>query len=207
MEVHPSILRNRQPISQALSYELSSSSRVLEIGCGSGAHLVYFHDRVPFEYWLSTEIVELLPAIRNRQAPLLASGRVGEAVEYRCGQSAWPSVLPNTVFTANTFHIMGWSEVCALLHESAANLPVGGKFIVYGPFKPDAGHNSEGNCQFDASLREAPGDMGIRALSDVTRAALENRLQLASRYAMPSSNMLLCFVRNCAPADHDIRSN
>jgi predicted O-methyltransferase YrrM len=48
--------RNKGPILEVLAVELAASTRVLEIGSGTGQHAVYFAAQLPHLVWQPSEL-------------------------------------------------------------------------------------------------------------------------------------------------------
>jgi hypothetical protein len=99
------------------------------------------------------------------------------------------------VFTANTLHIMGWSEVQRLFEGLAACLADRGLFSAYGPFNVGGRFTSEGNARFDAELRQADPRRGLRDLEAVDALACAAGLQLLADEAMPANNRCVSWQR------------
>jgi hypothetical protein len=101
----------------------------------------------------------------------------------------------DAVFTANTLHIMGWSEVQRLFDGLAACLSDNGLFTAYGPFNQGGRHTSEGNARFDAELRLADPRRGIRDLEAVDVLARAAGLQMLADEPMPANNRCVSWRR------------
>jgi hypothetical protein len=54
---------------------------------------------------------------------------------------------------------------------------------------------SQGNVEFDQSLREHDPSWGIRLREDVEQVASQAGLRLVARHTMPSNNLLLVWAR------------
>jgi SAM-dependent methyltransferase len=185
----PSCERNKAPILQVLKPLYARVSRVLEVGSGTGQHAVHFAAALPHLVWQCSEVPANLRGLRlwldeaalpNLPPPL--------ALDVSQGLPPGPW---DAVFTANTLHIMGWSEVQRLFDGLAAVLPHGGLFTAYGPFNVDGRFTSEGNARFDAELRQADPRRGIRDLQAVDALARAAGLQLLADEPMPANNR--CF--------------
>ena len=97
--------------------------RVLEIGSGTGQHAVYFAAEIPELHWQTSDLEPNLVAVRawiddsglqNLPPPLLLDAK-----------GNWPPLEFDTVYTANTFHIMDSAAVSSCIAGSAACLRVG----------------------------------------------------------------------------------
>lgn len=101
----------------------------------------------------------------------------------------------DTIFTANTLHIISWSLVEKLFELVGNVLPENGKLIVYGPFNENGHYTSVGNQQFDISLRQRDPKSGIRHLENIIALAKEHHLRLSNQYTMPANNQILVFKK------------
>jgi hypothetical protein len=95
------------------------------------------------------------------------------------------------IYCANLLHIAPWACCEGLMLGSARHLAGGGRLVTYGPYLEDGVPTSEGNRQFDASLRASNRLWGIRRLEDVARVAAGAGLGLTRRQPMPANNLLL----------------
>ena len=148
----PSCERNREPILAVLKVELTSRRRVLEIGSGTGQHAVYFANALPQLEWQTSERAENLAGIKLWLAEA-ALTNTPAPVELDVGQATWPAQRFDAVFTANTLHIMAWSEVEQMFARLPEVMTDDAKLIVYGPFNIDGRYTSESNAGFDRWLK------------------------------------------------------
>jgi hypothetical protein len=92
-------------------------------------------------------------------------------------------------------HIAPWGTCAALMQGAHRHLAQGGMLITYGPYLEDGVPTSPGNLNFDQSLRAQNPAWGIRRREDVEEEAAKVGLRLAQRFAMPSNNLLLVWLR------------
>jgi SAM-dependent methyltransferase len=189
----PSCERNKAPILQVLKPLYASLSQVLEVGSGTGQHAVHFAAAMPHLVWQCSDVPGHLPGMRlwldeaalpNLPPPMALDVSQG-----------LPGGRFDAVFTANTLHIMGWSEVQRLVEGLAAVLPENGLFTAYGPFNLGGRFTSEGNARFDAELRQADARRGIRDLEAVDALARAAGLQLLADEPMPANNRCVSWRR------------
>ncbi len=190
--------RNKQPILNKLRDELAGSSRVLEIGSGTGQHAVHFARHLRHLEWQPTDRADYLHDLAARIAeegtPNLLS-----PLELDVLQKQWPSVTADAVYTANTLHIMSWPEIEAFFSGVGRVLAAGGVLVVYGPFRYAGLFTSASNAAFDRSLRERDPASGIRDIEAVNRLAEAQGLVLTTDHAMPANNQLLALSRRAPP--------
>ena len=79
---------------------------------------------------------------------------------------------------------------------AAQLLAPGGFLFIYGPFMRDGRHNSEGNRQFDRTLRAQDPALGLRDVNDVAACAAEHGLALEQVVEMPANNRSLIFRKS-----------
>lgn len=195
---------NKQFILEVLQKELQGFKHVLEIGSGTGQHSVYFAPRLPEMQWQTSDVISNHRHIAAWYSAYPASN-LSLPLAFDLAYDAVPinSQLANSniakpydvIFTANTLHIISWALIERLFVLASDALPVDGKLIVYGPFNENGNYTSEGNRQFDHSLRQRDANSGIRHLEDVIDLANTHHLTLSKRHAMPSNNQILVFIK------------
>lgn len=177
--------RNRAPILAVLKRVFADRKKVLEIGSGTGQHAAYFAPELPHLVWQASDVAANLPDIRqwaSNPAPLELDV-----------DRPFPAVQADAVFTANTCHIMSWTQVEKMFSGVAQLLPGGGVFALYGPFRYGGKPTSESNARFDAMLRARDPSSGVRDFEAVRDIAGRHGLQLEEDNAMPANNRLLVF--------------
>jgi cyclopropane fatty-acyl-phospholipid synthase-like methyltransferase len=187
--------RNKQPILGKLRDELTGSSRVLEIGSGTGQHAVHFARHLRHLEWQPTDRAIHLRDLADRIAEE-GTANLLAPLELEVVQEPWPPVAANAVYSANTLHIMSWPEVEAFFSGVGRLLAAGGVLVVYGPFRYAGRFTSESNAGFDRSLRDRDPASGIRDIEAVNRLAAAQDLVLTADHAMPANNQLLVWGRN-----------
>jgi cyclopropane fatty-acyl-phospholipid synthase-like methyltransferase len=191
--------RNKQPILGMLRDELERSSRVLEIGSGTGQHAVHFARHMQHLEWQPTDRADCLHDLAARIAEE-GTPNLLAPLELDVRQRQWPVVTADAVYTANTLHIMSWPEVEAFFSGVGHALPAGGVLVVYGPFRYAGRYTSGSNAAFDRSLRERDTASGIRDIEAVNRLAETQGLALIADHAMPANNQLVVWARGRSQA-------
>lgn len=190
---------NKQPILEVLQNELQGAKHVLEIGSGTGQHSVYFAPRLAHLMWQTSDVLANHDTINawhtaypasNLYAPLAFDLSSDPVPTNKATAAPY-----DTVFTANTLHIISWSLVSRLFELVGGALPLDGKLIIYGPFNENGHYSSESNRHFDYRLRQRDSKSGIRDLEDLIAVAKEHHLLLINQYKMPANNQILVFQK------------
>ena len=136
----PAAQRNTPPLLDFFQQHLKNQSgNFLEVGFGTGQHAFAFSkafpqitfftsDQVPYHHHLNKRF-EVLGRPDNLKGPyeLVASS---DQVKHNLEE-----VQFDTIFSANTLHIMSWPEAKSLLEFIPTLLKEGGQLYFYGPFK------------------------------------------------------------------------
>jgi SAM-dependent methyltransferase len=190
--------RNTAPILEILKREFRNSSRVLEIGSGTGQHAVAFAAALDYLHWQTSDLDENHAGINawitasqldNVMAPLSMDVRVAtvDAGAY------------DAVFSSNTAHIMGIDAVENMYFLAGTALSAGGVFCLYGPFRSAGCFNTRSNASFDSDLRGRDPAMGIRDIEALDQFAAANGLRRRRLYAVPSNNNMAVWQKTGDP--------
>lgn len=182
---------NKAPILEILKNALSRSSRVLEIGSGTGQHAVYFAPALPHLVWQTSDLPDNHSGILAWQQAYPADNLLPPIV-VDLQEGIWPGEF-DAVFSANTTHIVSWPLVENMLLLAGRHLPEAGVLALYGPFNYNGQYTSESNRSFDAMLKLRDPSSGIRDVEQVVATASVHGLELAQDHAMPANNRLLVF--------------
>ncbi|MCP8899861.1 DUF938 domain-containing protein [Gilvimarinus xylanilyticus] len=184
---------NKDPILAILKSAFAKSSRILEVGSGTGQHAVYFAPNLPHVIWQTSDL-EINHAGINQWINAEPSDNLHRPVVFDLSNPQWPGKF-NGVYSANTAHIVSWPLVQNLFHEVGQHLPQGGVFALYGPFNYGGKYTSDSNAAFDQMLRERDPASGIRDFEKIEALANENGLTLKEDCAMPANNRLLLWSK------------
>ena len=200
----PAFHRNRQAILGALGRHLTGKSGdAVEIGSGTGQHVVEFARQFPQLTWWPSDLSD--SHLRSIEAWRRHAGLSNIRPPQRIDVSdlAWGEVMRGAgrpgellaVFCANVIHIAPWPVAEGLIAGAGRCLCQGGKLLLYGPFKRDGRHTSESNEAFDASLRRGNPEWGVRDVEAVERLAVRAGLSPVEIADMPANNFTLVFGR------------
>ena len=200
----PTFERNHNPIWGALApFLMGKSGDVVEAGSGTGQHVVEYARRSPEIMWWPSDLkpshLKSIAAWRvhsglaNIHAPLsvdLSDSEWCPAMQDAAGPGPLLAVV-----CANVVHIAPWRVAEGLIAGAARYLRPDGRLFIYGPFRVDGKHTAVSNAVFDASLREADAEWGVRDVSDLAELASEVGLKLIETLEMPANNLVLVFGR------------
>jgi cyclopropane fatty-acyl-phospholipid synthase-like methyltransferase len=191
----PSCERNKEVILQELQNHFSISKNVLEIGGGTGQHAHHFASSMPHLRWQTTDRNSYLKNLAAR-VQYAALDNLPEPLELDVNQP-WTGSKPlfDTVYSANTLHIMGWKEVVFMLSWLPTILAPKARIAFYGPFNYGGNFTSESNKNFDSSLKKNPGEMGIRDFESLEVLMHQQEFSLFQDCEMPANNRLLIWDR------------
>lgn len=189
----PAPERNKGPILDVLARVLPKRGSVVEVGSGSGQHVVHFAEHLPdltfqpsdpdethlgsIQSWLAES------ALTNVRPPLRLDVRATD----------WGVGTVDAIFSANMLHIAPWDCALALMAGAARHLRASGLLVLYGPFHVDGRPTAPSNAAFDEDLQRRDPRWGVRDLADIERAAAAQGLSLEERLDMPANNQMLLF--------------
>jgi hypothetical protein len=186
--------RNQAPILKILQETLTNQQCVLEIASGTGQHAVYFGRALPHLSWQTSELAQnhegILAWLNEIKLPNVLS-----PIAINVNDAKWPIGIVDTVFNANTVHIISWPEVERMFAGIARVLNASGILCLYGPFKYEGKFTSESNARFDTLLRSRNRNSGIRDFEAINRLAETHGLFLVRDVSMPSYNQTLVWQR------------
>lgn len=185
---------NKSPILGVLQPAFSASSRVLEVGSGTGQHAVHFARHMPHLTWQCSDQPQYLEGLQERieQANL---ANLAAPIELDITSTDYALSPVDGLFSANTLHIMSWSIVQQFFQRLPQFCNPKATLCIYGPFNYEGDFTSESNRAFDQSLRARDPQMGIRNIEDVQALAKAQGFHLHHDHSMPANNRLLHFIR------------
>ncbi|MCW5690079.1 MAG: DUF938 domain-containing protein [Pseudolabrys sp.] len=198
----PAFHRNGEPIWDAIKDVLAATSgSVLEIGSGTGQHIVTYAARCPHLTFWPSDIVEShrISIEAYRRAAALPNLRAPQSIDLMQPDWDWQHSKDDDALGAilcfNVIHIAPWAVAQNLLRGAGRHLTSGGHLLMYGPYKRGGAHTAPSNETFDTSLRGRNPDWGVRNLEDVADIAAQNGLALIKTVEMPANNLALAFER------------
>jgi len=187
--------RNKEPILEVLESQFPKRGYVLEIGSGTGQHIVFFAAKMKTLKWQPSDLAENLPGLTAR-IDAEGSDNIKPPIELDVRDeesSSWPDRVLSAVYSANTAHIMDWHAVRAMFKGVGSRLKERGVFCLYGPFNDSGKYTSDSNRAFDLQLKSQDPEMGLRDVSSLEALANKNNMDLADQVRMPANNQVLVF--------------
>ena len=116
--------------------------------------------------------------------------------------ASWPDgfagswEIPVGVLVVNMTHISPWSATVGTI-VGASKLLEGscGVLMIYGPFKRNGEHTSEGNATFDETLRGRNKEWGYRDIGEVESLGEVHGFVMEEVLEMPANNFMLIMRR------------
>jgi SAM-dependent methyltransferase len=189
----PSAKRNKQPIAEAFSKVLPQSGLVLEVGSGTGQHIVHFARVMPHLVWQPSE--RDADCLRSISAWICieAQPNVRTPLYLDINDERWPIDTADAVVSINLMHIAPRSATHTLLRGAAGVLSPAGLLCLYGPYRVRGKHTSASNRAFDAQLQAANPEWGVRDLDEVSNEARAVDLEFVRTLEMPANNLIVIF--------------
>ena len=197
--------RNHAPIWAVLQkFVAGKSGDVVEVGSGTGQHVVHFAEHTPGIIWWPSDLNDNhLKSIEAWRA-YSALPNIRPPLRIDLTDPAWCPAMQDgsgpgellAVFCANVIHIAPWRVAEGLFAGAARYLRSDGRLFLYGPFKRDGKHTAMSNAVFDTSLRQQDAEWGVRDIADVEKLAAGVGLALVETVPMPANNMILVFGRS-----------
>ena len=197
----PATERNRAPLGNALSELLPEQGAVLEIASGSGEHAVTFQRRFPGVLWQASD-----------PDPIHCKS-INAWIDYECLSSQMPPALKldvldqpwlipdkitielKVVVAINLIHIAPWRCCQSLVEQASKYLPMGGRLILYGPYRRNGLHTSLSNEVFDQSLRERNPSWGVRDLEAVETLCTDAGFTSMHCIELPANNLFVSVLK------------
>lgn len=195
----PSAARNRAPIGDIIRRELPARGRILEIGSGTGEHVVHYAALLPEAQFFPGDPDAASRASIAAWTAHLALRNVAAPHALDVASPAWQSDAPkpiDVVVAANVIHIAPFAAAEGLMRGAAALLARDGLLFLYGPFARNGAHTAPSNEEFDRSLKQRDARWGVRDLDrEIAPLAADAGFSAPSVFAMPANNLSIVFRR------------
>jgi len=191
--VAPAAERNKGPVLEVLQRILPPHGVVLEIGSGTGQHVVHFAKALSELSWQPSDL-----DAENRRSIALWSrveelGNVNPPLALDVRERPWPIGAADAIVCINVVHVSPWAATLALFDGAREALPPGGVLFLYGPYRRGGRHTAPSNEKFDADLRAHDPEWGVRDVDELAEVADRAGFALAEIVDMPANNFSLVF--------------
>jgi cyclopropane fatty-acyl-phospholipid synthase-like methyltransferase len=187
--------RNSAPILNVLKQVIGDKHKtLLEVGSGTGQHAVSLASEFPHLLWTCSDVKSNHEGIGLWLKESNISNIKGP-LEFEIDKDDFPIGDFDLIFTANTFHIIGWKKVEIFMQLCGENLKKNALVIIYGPFNYNGKYTSQSNADFDVWLKELNPLSTICSFEDVSENMLLNGFTLLNDFEMPANNRTLVFVK------------
>lgn len=194
--------RNAKPVIDGLSPFLAGvKGNALEIGSGTGQHIIAFAATFPALHWTPSDPdpvhrTSIDAWRRHANAPTAAALALDASQDW----AEMPEIRAlrplDLIISMNVIHISPLSVMQGILAGASKALAQGGLLVFYGPFMEDGAHTGEGNAGFDAGLRAQDADWGLRDTADIRSIGESMGLKWRDMLVMPSNNRLLVLEKS-----------
>lgn len=194
--------RNRQPIADVVVPMLKGENGglLVELACGTGQHAAHIAPLLPALTWLPTDLTdESFDSIRHHCSDV---ENVLEPAVLDASDASWPDgfagswEIPVGVLVINMTHISPWSATVGTIVGASKVLEGScGVLMIYGPFKRNGEHTSEGNATFDETLRGRNKEWGYRDIGEVESLGEVHGFVMEKVLEMPANNFMLIMRR------------
>lgn len=193
----PAAERNAGPILDVLARCLPPSGTILEIGSGTGQHVVAFAAAHPELSWQQSDPD---PAARASIAAWTAAAGLANVLpplDLDVTAERWTRGLdpPQGILCINLLHIAPWAACAGLMGGAGALLEPAAFLYLYGPFRRGGRHTAPSNAAFDRYLRACDPNWGVRDVEAVIDAAANHGLHLMEIVPMPANNLSVILRR------------
>jgi hypothetical protein len=198
----PAFHRNHQAIRTVLQQFLAGKSgEVVEVGSGTGQHVVEFARHMPEITWWPSDLNEAHVKSIDAWRAHAGLGNIRPPLRIDLSDPGWCAEMHDgrgpgkllAVFCANVIHIAPWRVAEGLFAGASRCLRADGRLFLYGPFKRGGKHTAISNAVFDTSLREANREWGVRDIDELEKSATRVGLELVEINEMPANNLILAF--------------
>ncbi len=189
----PQADRSKGPIVDLLRRVLPDQGMALEIGSGTGQHIMHFAKTFPNLVWQPSDYDQVaIASIESyrRETHLL---NVREPLLLEARKRSWGNGLLDAVLAINLIHVTSWSVCEGLFDGARRHLRPEGVLFIYGPFKQNGGFDCESNARLDTWLREKNPDWGLRDLEAIAALGTARGLIAEQVTDMPGNELGVVF--------------
>ncbi|XP_030646819.1 methyltransferase-like 26 B [Chanos chanos] len=202
MLLSPAAERNQVDLASVLLDILEAQSHRelfgLELGSGTGQHVVHFAQEMPFVTWQPSDIKE---ESRNSIQAYIGATKVKTVLEpvHLDASEPWekwaglPRSSCDVIIAINLLQYSSFSTNEGVFKGSGQILKQDGLLMTYGPYAINGTITPSCNEVLDQTLREMNPDWGLPDIDVLRQLAFGNGMRLERMIEMPESNKCLVF--------------
>jgi SAM-dependent methyltransferase len=188
--------RSKGPIVEVLRRVLPDTGIALEVGSGTGQHILHFAREFPALEWQPSDYDQVAVASVDSYRREARAHNLREALLLEVRQKIWGHGLLDAVLAIQLVHVTSWSVCEGLFDGARRHLRPGGVLFLQGPFKQGGGFDCPENAQLDARLRAKNPDWGLRDLEAVAALGTARGLLVEQVIDMPDNELATVFRKN-----------
>ena len=197
---------NKQPIVEILLNHIipeSTPVSLLEVGSGTGQHIVHFAAHFPLVTFQPSDIesdyldsiqayideYEVNAFTKNVLPPI----HLDLFAPFTIAEESF-----DFIYCCNVIHITPIECTRRLFALAERVLKPKGSLITYGPYACAGGGRitPESNRRFHAYLQSQDARWGLKSIDDLVTIGAEHRMTLKETFDMPSNNKILCWQKH-----------
>lgn len=192
----PQADRNKGPIVELLKRVLPDSGMALEVGSGTGQHVIHFARQFPGLVWQPSDYDQVAIASIESYRREARLPNVREPLLLEVRKRMWGNGQVHVVLAINLVHVTSWSVSEGLFDGARRHLRAGGVLFLYGPFKQNGGFASDEDAELDATLRSRNADWGLRDIEAVVALGTARNLAVEQVADLPGGQVGVVFRKN-----------
>ncbi|XP_063076979.1 methyltransferase-like 26 B isoform X2 [Engraulis encrasicolus] len=205
MLLSPAADRNQDDILSVLAEVLEEQSHRelfgLELGSGTGQHVVHFAQELSYVTWQPSDIKEESRASIRAYIVATKVKRVLEPVHLDASEpwDKWaglPRCSCDVIVAINLFHVSSFKTAEGVFQGAGEILRHNGILMTYGPYAINGIIIPESNEELDRTLREKNPEWGLPDIDVLRQIAFSNGMRLERMIEMPESNKCLVFRKS-----------
>lgn len=184
---------NKTEILRFFKKIVKSGDIVLEIGSGTGQHIVYFASKMKDVVWQPSEKGDNITSVEQRvnKAKLVNLNKPW-VVDIGCPPNS--NQLFNFVYASNVLQCISLKELGHFMFTARKFLGNRGILIIYGPLLREGKYASVGDNLLDNHLKIRNTEIGIKNLGFVRETAKSYGFEFLDTVSMEKNNLILLFT-------------
>ena len=184
---------NKTEILQFFAKTAKSGDEVLEIGSGTGQHIVYFATQMEHVVWQPSEKLGNTSSVEERVINAdLANLKKTWLLDINRPPDS--SQLFDFVYASNVLQCISLNELELFMLTARKFLKNSGMLVIYGPFLRDGEYASVGDKFLDNHLKINNQEIGIKDLEFVKKIARSRKFKFLKTVSMNKNNLILLFT-------------